>query len=163
VLPDHEVTNPLGPCSVRGLSGDPRRDLAVRVAAAIENLVELPSLNLLSRERLTPREREVLTQIMAGNSSKEAALRLGISPRTVEVHRAQIVKKFGAKNTVDLVRLVVSELWIEILIDPVGAATLCSRPLHEPLTPGETGDTPQRATAMITKLDIGRLKQAAEA
>ncbi len=56
--------------------------------------------------RLTPREREVLEEIIKGASSKEAGRRLGISPRTVEVHRARIMDKVGARNTADLVRLV---------------------------------------------------------
>jgi PAS domain S-box-containing protein len=55
---------------------------------------------------LTPREREVLTQIAAGASSKEAGRQLGISFRTIEIHRARIMEKLGAKNAVDLVRIV---------------------------------------------------------
>jgi two-component system, LuxR family, response regulator FixJ len=47
---------------------------------------------------LTPREREVLAQIAASASNKEAGRRLGISPRTIEVHRARIMKKIGARN-----------------------------------------------------------------
>lgn len=58
---------------------------------------------------LTPREREVLTQIAAGASNKEAGRRLGISPRTIEVHRARIMEKLGAKNAADLVRIVLTE------------------------------------------------------
>ena len=54
---------------------------------------------------LTPREREVLTELIAGASNKEAGRHLGISPRTVEVHRARIMEKMGAKNAADLVRL----------------------------------------------------------
>jgi FixJ family two-component response regulator len=57
-------------------------------------------------ERLTPREHEVLSQIAAGASNKEAGQRLGISSRTIEVHRAHIMDKLGAKNAADLVRLV---------------------------------------------------------
>jgi FixJ family two-component response regulator len=57
-------------------------------------------------ERLTPREHEVLLQITAGVSNKEAGERLGISPRTIEVHRAHIMDKLGARNAADLVRLV---------------------------------------------------------
>lgn len=57
---------------------------------------------------LTRREREVLAQIAAGASNKEAGRRLGISPRTIEVHRARIMEKIGARNAADLVRIVLS-------------------------------------------------------
>jgi FixJ family two-component response regulator len=60
-------------------------------------------------ELLTPREREVLGQIASGASNKEAGRHLGISPRTIEVHRARIMEKLGAKNAADLVRIVLSE------------------------------------------------------
>ena len=62
-------------------------------------------------ERLTAREREVLSEITAGASTQEAARKLGISPRTVEVHRARIMDKLGAKNAADLVRLVLRSGW----------------------------------------------------
>ena len=55
---------------------------------------------------LTPREREVLAEIASGASNKEAGRRLGISPRTIEVHRARIMEKIGARNAADLVRIV---------------------------------------------------------
>jgi two-component system, LuxR family, response regulator FixJ len=55
---------------------------------------------------LTPRERDVLEQITAGASNKEAGRTLGISPRTIEVHRARIMEKLGARNAADLVRIV---------------------------------------------------------
>jgi FixJ family two-component response regulator len=61
------------------------------------------------RQLLTSREREVLSQVARGASNKEAGRRLGISPRTVEVHRARIMDKLGAKNTADLIRIVFSE------------------------------------------------------
>ena len=54
-------------------------------------------------DNLTSREREVLDQVMRAATSKEAGRALGISQRTVEIHRARIMKKTGAKNTVDLV------------------------------------------------------------
>lgn len=57
---------------------------------------------------LTPREKEVLTLVSGGQSNKEAGRVLGISPRTVEVHRARIMEKLGAKNAADLVRIVMS-------------------------------------------------------
>ncbi|MEM8878774.1 MAG: LuxR C-terminal-related transcriptional regulator, partial [Pseudomonadota bacterium] len=59
-------------------------------------------------ETLTPREREVLAQITAGASNKEAGRTLGISPRTIEVHRARIMEKLGARNAADLVRIVLA-------------------------------------------------------
>ncbi|WP_150496434.1 response regulator transcription factor [Roseibium aquae] len=55
---------------------------------------------------LTRREREVLNEITGGASNKEAGRILGISPRTVEVHRARIMEKLGARNAADLVRIV---------------------------------------------------------
>jgi FixJ family two-component response regulator len=55
---------------------------------------------------LTARERDVLSQIAKGASNKEAGRRLGISPRTIEVHRARIMDKLGAKNAADLMRIV---------------------------------------------------------
>jgi two-component system, LuxR family, response regulator FixJ len=57
---------------------------------------------------LTPREREVLREIATGASSKEAGRILGISPRTVEVHRARIMDKLGARNAADLMRIIFS-------------------------------------------------------
>jgi DNA-binding CsgD family transcriptional regulator len=53
---------------------------------------------------LTRREREVLALISEGYSNKQGALRMNISPRTVESHRAEAMRKLGAKNTADLVR-----------------------------------------------------------
>src|SRR5213080_5521073 len=64
---------------------------------------------LAGRKSLTRREGEVLGQLVIGASSKEAAVQLGISPRTIEIHRAHIMGKLGAKNVADLVRIVMSE------------------------------------------------------
>ncbi|CCD91762.1 putative Transcriptional regulatory protein, luxR family [Bradyrhizobium sp. ORS 375] len=57
-----------------------------------------------SSKSLTPREREVLTLISEGHSNKQGALRMGISPRTFESHRAEAMRKLGARNTAELVR-----------------------------------------------------------
>jgi two-component system response regulator FixJ len=58
---------------------------------------------------LTLRERAVLVLIVRGHSSKEAGRILDISRRTIEFHRANIMQKLGAKNTADLVRIVLGE------------------------------------------------------
>jgi FixJ family two-component response regulator len=57
-------------------------------------------------DTLTARERIVLAEIATGVSNKHIGRNLGISRRTVEVHRAHIMEKLGAKNAVDLMRLV---------------------------------------------------------
>jgi DNA-binding CsgD family transcriptional regulator len=58
---------------------------------------------------LTPREREVLGHISQGCSNKQGAIRMQIGPRTFESHRARVMRKFGAKNGADLVRMVLGE------------------------------------------------------
>ena len=60
-----------------------------------------------SRERvagLTPRERDVLELLVAGHPNKVIAFKLGISPRTVEVHRGRLMEKMQARGLSDLVR-----------------------------------------------------------
>jgi two-component system response regulator FixJ len=54
---------------------------------------------------LSPREREVLTGIVAGKLNKVIAHELGISPRTAEVYRAHLMAKTGARTLSDLVRI----------------------------------------------------------
>ncbi|MES1167119.1 MAG: response regulator [Pseudomonadota bacterium] len=54
--------------------------------------------------RLTAREREVLEQAAQGLHAKEIAAVLGISPRTVEVHKTRIMEKLGVRNVAELVR-----------------------------------------------------------
>jgi FixJ family two-component response regulator len=56
-------------------------------------------------DALTRRERDALAEFVEGASNKEAARKLGLSPRTVEEHRANIMRKLGARNTADLVRI----------------------------------------------------------
>ncbi|WP_410708088.1 response regulator transcription factor [Bradyrhizobium sp. BWA-3-5] len=62
------------------------------------------TLNPESQKPLTKREREVLSLISEGCSNKQGALRMNISPRTFESHRAEAMRKLGARNTADLVR-----------------------------------------------------------
>ncbi|MBB5708487.1 response regulator transcription factor [Sphingopyxis panaciterrulae] len=54
---------------------------------------------------LTPRERDILASIAAGLGNKAIARRLDLSPRTVEVHRANIMRRAGAANVAELLRL----------------------------------------------------------
>lgn len=58
---------------------------------------------------LTPREREVMRLVVQGYSNKEGAALMGISYRTFECHRAEVMHKLGAKNTAELVRLALLE------------------------------------------------------
>lgn len=60
-------------------------------------------------ENLTSRERVVLAEIVRGLSSKEIARILDITPRTVEFHRANLLKKINARSTIDLMRIVLGE------------------------------------------------------
>lgn len=60
-------------------------------------------------ERLTHREFEVMRHIAWGLTNAEAGTRLGISTRTVEIHRRNAINKLGARNTADAVRIVVAE------------------------------------------------------
>lgn len=53
---------------------------------------------------LTAREREVAALVMKGLTAKQAAKALGISPRTVEIYRARLMRKFHAASTVELVQ-----------------------------------------------------------
>ena len=56
-------------------------------------------------DALTRREREILEQVTGGNTNKVIAANLGISVRTVELHRARGLRKLGLRSVADLVRL----------------------------------------------------------
>jgi two-component system response regulator FixJ len=57
-------------------------------------------------ESLSERQRQVMELAAVGLSNKEIGTRLGISPRTVEIHRAWMMEKIGAHNLAELVRMV---------------------------------------------------------
>jgi FixJ family two-component response regulator len=80
-----------------------RRDIHISAASSGHRTVEVRGF-----AQLTPREREVLQLITNGQSNKEAGRELGISPRTIEVHRARVMEKLGARNTADLMRIVLT-------------------------------------------------------
>lgn len=76
-------------------------DLSQQVRAAEDERAEI-----FSRvARLTPREREVCDRVIAGMSNKVIAKDLGLSTKTVEVHRARLMEKLQASTLADLVRL----------------------------------------------------------
>jgi two-component system response regulator FixJ len=95
--------------------------VAVRVRDAVQAWQNLGQDDAIlahdfhGHERLTARERDVLERIARGASNKETGGDLGISSRTVEVHRARIMEKLGAKNAADLMRIVLGRyrsLWV---------------------------------------------------
>ena len=57
-------------------------------------------------ERLTPRELEVLKRAISGETAGETATSLGISVRTVELHRQQVLAKLDVKNLTQAVRMI---------------------------------------------------------
>jgi DNA-binding NarL/FixJ family response regulator len=57
---------------------------------------------------LTLRERQVLTQLKQGRTTKEIAHSLHLSPRAVEIYRGSLLAKWQARNSVDLVRRALS-------------------------------------------------------
>jgi FixJ family two-component response regulator len=59
--------------------------------------------------RLTPREREVLALLANGLQNLDIATKLGISPRTVEVHKARIMTKLDSRSLADLIRIVLGK------------------------------------------------------
>jgi DNA-binding CsgD family transcriptional regulator len=79
---------------------------ARREISRLNNAIDILSRPFPSHELLTPRERAALAQIVKGASNKEAARALGISPRTVEFHRTNILRKLNARNVVELVSIV---------------------------------------------------------
>ncbi len=57
---------------------------------------------------LTAREREIAAQLVEGKTSKQIGKLLAISPRTVDIYRARLMKKYGASTSVDLVQRLVA-------------------------------------------------------
>ena len=55
--------------------------------------------------RLTPREREVLTHVVAGRLNKQIAVQLGTVEKTIKVHRSRMMEKLGMRTVADLVRM----------------------------------------------------------
>jgi len=87
------------------------QDLLDRIQRAIARDEELrKSLGEHSRikahlDSLTPREREVLDLMTQGKQNKVIGQDLGVSPRTIEIHRARVMEKMGAHSVAELVRM----------------------------------------------------------
>jgi RNA polymerase sigma factor (sigma-70 family) len=85
---------------------------AIDTAFALErhrtDASELRRADAAKLSRLTQREREVLEHAVRGLHAKEIAALLGISPRTVEVHRTRIMEKLEVRNIAELVRFAVA-------------------------------------------------------
>ncbi len=69
-----------------------------------EKVIEQVTQRLL---RLTPRELEVMELVVAGNANKEVAAKLQLSEKTIEIHRAHVMKKMQAESVAELVRLAI--------------------------------------------------------
>ena len=76
---------------------------ARREISRLNKAIDILSRPFPGHDLLTPRERVALAQIGSGASNKEAARALGISPRTVEFHRTNILRKLEARNVVELI------------------------------------------------------------
>ena len=89
------------------------QELLDRINAALRVLhqqdVDLAARHELAErlERLTPREAEVMDLVVDGLANKVVANRLGISQRTVEIHRAKVMEKMEASSLADLVKMAV--------------------------------------------------------
>ena len=79
---------------------------ALAAAAALRATASTAAAAATSLSTLTPRETEVLSGIVAGQTSKEIARDLGASPRTIEVHRIRVMSKLQVRSLPELVRLV---------------------------------------------------------
>jgi FixJ family two-component response regulator len=77
---------------------------AEKEAQAFELRGELASINNRI-SRLTPREREVLTHVIAGRLNKQIAADLGTAEKTIKLHRGRMMRKMGVRTVADLVRI----------------------------------------------------------
>jgi two-component system, chemotaxis family, CheB/CheR fusion protein len=88
-----------------------REALLAAVGGALEQSQDTVKMSARRRDaservrKLTPRERQVMEMVLAGHPSKNIAADLKLSQRTVENHRASIMKKMGAKSLPALARL----------------------------------------------------------
>jgi two-component system response regulator FixJ len=87
------------------------QELLDRINAALkldaENRASVDRLADLKQraDSLTPREREVMAMVVDGKANKVIAIDLGLSERTVEIHRANVMEKMGARSVAHLVKM----------------------------------------------------------
>lgn len=74
-------------------------------------------------ESLTPRERDVLHGLVGGLPNKTIGYDLGISPRTVEIHRAHLMTKLNVRSLSEALRIAFAAGWSDIASDGVGTTT----------------------------------------
>jgi two-component system, LuxR family, response regulator FixJ len=88
-------------------------DVFAAIVAAEETAANFGSFKLRQArarsrvQKLTPREREVLSGITEGLSNRQIGERLAISPRTVEIHRSNMLHKVGANHTSEAIRIAI--------------------------------------------------------
>ena len=80
---------------------------AIDVGRSVRRDEEEKSGVIARIDRLTARERDVLDQLVMGRPNKVAARRLGISYRTIEIYRKNVMQKMGAQNLSHLVRMAI--------------------------------------------------------
>lgn len=90
-------------CHVTGRALDRRQPLG----AGIWTFEDLSQKRPVTAE-LTARERDIAAQLVEGKTSKQIGKLLAISPRTVDIYRARLMKKYGASTAVDLVQRLVN-------------------------------------------------------
>jgi PAS domain S-box-containing protein len=86
-------------CHVTGRS----LDLAAPHAAGVWTFEDLSATRRVAVE-LTPREREIAAQLATGKTSKQIGRALDISPRTVDIYRAKLMRKYGTGNATELLQ-----------------------------------------------------------
>jgi two-component system response regulator FixJ len=105
------------------------QDLLDRVQKALEkdakNRREISQTGRIKKqfETLTPREREVLELVTSGKPNKVMAADLGVSQRTIEIHRARVMEKMGANSLAQLVRMVLGLRETDLRSDASGGQT----------------------------------------
>jgi two-component system response regulator FixJ len=91
--PEEDLLNKVGRCLETDRKEDDRRNTTLAASARLE--------------RLSPRERQILQGLLAGLSNKAIARRLHLSPRTVEMHRANMMEDLGTASLAEAIRLAI--------------------------------------------------------